>query len=397
VPRNDQKSVERQGARKGRELMPLMSIVIPAKGRPVHTRNSVFSAIHQDFDDFDVTLSNNGADPALRAAVAEFMGNPRFHYIEQPSVLDMPTHWDLASRAVVGDYLLILTNRSVLKQGVLRKLSMFLKGESGNVELVSWRWDSYDNARGLLSPCPSNTGRMLRLRTSNELVKFAKETDIVYYTYTAPRGMNSCVSRSLVQRIREREGHVFQKINPDYKFGFSCLLNANELIHFDEAFYIADGLEVSNGINAVAGDLRPYVNSLGLAEPWQDTPIKAALVVNAIMQDFLATLREYGRNDILAEWNRSNYYLNCLGEIRFKRKMGILPTLEIDKLRKALELALQNEDESVRASVAPPITRRVIDKIKALARIVVGSVVEFIGPHREKTFRTALDAAGFEH
>jgi Glycosyl transferase family 2 len=382
--------------------MSRMSIVIPAKGRPHYTRNAVFSVMRQDFDDFDVTLSNNGADPAVKAAVAEFIGNPRFHYIEHANVLDMPSHWELASRAATGDYLLILTNRSVLKQGVLQKLSRFLKGESGDVELVSWRWDSYDSAKGLLSPCPFNTSRMLRFSTSSELTKFATEQDIVRYTYVAPRGMNSCVSRSVVERIRDREGRVFQKINPDYKFGFSCLLNASELIHFEEAFYIADGLEVSNGINAVAGDVRPYVDSLGLADPWRDTPIKAGLIHNTIVQDFLATVRKYGRDDILAKWNRSLYYLNCFGEIQFKRKMGILSTLEIDELKEAVEVALQNEDESVRVSVAPPIVRRVINKMIALARIVVRSAPEFAGPHRRQsaggdTYRTALEAAGFEH
>jgi hypothetical protein len=78
--------------------MPLLSILIPAKGRPLYTRDAVFSAIHQDFDDFDVTLSNNGADPAVKAAVGEFMGDPRFHYIEQPIDLEMSEHWDVASR-----------------------------------------------------------------------------------------------------------------------------------------------------------------------------------------------------------------------------------------------------------------------------------------------------------
>jgi len=151
----------------------------------------------------------------------------------------------------------------------------------------------------------------------------------MYHVYTLPGGANSCVSRALVERIRHRQGDAFRKIDPGLTFAFSCLLNANELVHFDEAFHVAQGPEVSNGASVIRGDARPYLNSLGLAAPWEDVPIKAALVVNGIAHDFLGTLREYGRNDIRAEWNRANYYLSCLGEIRVKRKAGILTASEI--------------------------------------------------------------------
>jgi len=382
--------------------MPLLSILIPAKGRPDTTRDAVFSAIHQNFDDFDVTLSNNGADPAVKAAVAEFMCDPRFHYIEQRDVLDMPSHWDLASRAIAGDYLLILTNRCVLKQGVLLGFSNYLKGASGNVELVSWRYDSYDNASGLLSPCPVNTSRIVRLRTSDELERFAEGMELIgYHSYTLPRGMNSCVSRSLVERIRDREGHAFRRLIPDVRFAFSCLLNASELIHFDEAFYISQGSNISTGDNQIRGDFRLFLNSLGRVEPWEDVPIKAPLVFNAIAQDFLATLREYGRSDIRAKWDRSKYYTDCLMEIRIKRKAGILGTSEIDELTRAVERALQKEDERVRASVVAPITGRMLNKIKSLASVALGPAVDFIRAQRyrsggQQKFRTVLEAAGFQ-
>jgi Cephalosporin hydroxylase/Glycosyl transferase family 2 len=385
------------------ELMPLISILIPAKGRPLYARDAAFSAIRQNFDDFDVTFSNNGAEPAVKAAVAEFASDPRFHYIEQPSVLDMPSHWDLANQAVTGDYILVLTDRSVLKQGVLQKLSTLLGNGSGNVDIASWRFDVFKNPSGLL-PVP-DWARMRRLKTSDELLRFARGEMMDHY-WTLPRGLNSCISRSLVERIRNREGHVFQKINPDYRFAFSCLLNANEQVHFDEAFFIFQGEELSNGMKALRGDARPYLNSLGLAEPWQDVPIKAALVYNTIEQDFLAALREYRRDDIRSEWNTSEYYLRCLKEIEIKRDAAVLSTSEIGELQEAVEHSLQNEHESVRASVTNPVrhttpmTRRVIRKMKYLTKTVVGPGSRLLrglhqSPKDEKTWRTILEVAGF--
>ena len=380
--------------------MPLFSILIPTKGRPLYARDAVLSVFHQDFDDVDVTLSNNGADPATKAALAEFMGNPRFHYIEQPDVLDMPTHWEVACRSVRGDNFLVLTDISVLKQGALRKIAKLFTGQAGACELASWRWDSYDNASGLLSPGHSNTDTMQRLRTSDELLSFARGSNFMNQVYTLPGGTNSCVSRAVIERIRKREGLLFQKITPDYRFAFSCLLNTTELVHFDEALFIRQGPEVSNGINSVRGDARPYMNSLGLAAPWEDVPIKAALVHNAIAQYFLATLRKYGRTDIRAEWNTTIYYLHCLGEIRLKKNGGILSASEIDELKSAVDMALQNEDKRVRASVYPSFARMIRNKTRTLARLAGRSAADLFRPHRHQsggklTFPTALEAAGF--
>ncbi len=82
--------------------MPSFSIVIPAKGRPAYTHDAVFSALRQDFDEFDVTLSNSGADPAVRDAIKKFKNEPRFNYIEQPNALNMSSHWEAATKTVTG-------------------------------------------------------------------------------------------------------------------------------------------------------------------------------------------------------------------------------------------------------------------------------------------------------
>jgi Glycosyl transferase family 2 len=379
--------------------MPKFSVLIPAKGRPIYTRDAVLSILRQDFGDFDVTLSNNGADPEVKAMTAEFMGDPRFHYIEQPNLLPMPMHWNVASRTVTGDYLLVLTNRSLLKQGALRKLAKLLTSGSGNVEIVTWGWDSYNNARAVLTPRPASTGAVCRLKTADELLKFARGTiSMTHNIDTIPLAMNSCVARSFVEKIRAREGNAFQNIAPDYNFAFSALLNAAELVHLDEALFVSQGCEDSNGINATIGDVRPYVDSLGLAEPWEAAPIKAPLVYNVFAQDFLAALRRYGRSDIRAEWNKFKYYKDCLMEIRMKKNAGILTPAEIRELTVAVESALQNEDESLRASVAA--TRGLLNKIRSLATIVVGRAADFSKLRRlpsggESTFQTALQAAGF--
>ena len=179
--------------------MPFFSIVVPAMGRPLHTREAAFSALHQDFGDFNVILSNNGADPEVKAAVSDFLEDPRFRYIEQPNVLPMPVHWDRACQLADGEYVLVLTNRSVLKRKALRKLAQHFSGAGGNDEVATWRWDDYVNAEERLVRSLSNSGEVMQLNSEEELWKFARVTNLVHHAYTFPRGENCCVSRDLLE------------------------------------------------------------------------------------------------------------------------------------------------------------------------------------------------------
>lgn len=387
--------------KEGQPKMPMFSIAIPAKGRPEYSRDAVFSVMNQDFEDFEVIFSNNGADPAVKAAVADFIDDPRFVYVEQPAVLNMPVHWEVASRSLTGKYFLVLSNRSVLKQHVLRRLSDFLSERSEQVEAVSWGWADYDNASGRLTSTVPKAGGRRNRPSSDELHDFARRYALVDSNRVLPLGSNSCVSASLVHRIRAREGSIFKQISPDYRFAFSCLLNTESVVHFDEVFFITQGLEVSTGRNSFLGSSKADIDTLDATDLWRDVPIKVPLSFNEIAQDFLEALRDYGRDDIRASWDWSKYYKDCLMECRIKRKAGVLSEVEIDEIEEAIESALQNEPECVRAHVQESTRQKIVRKMRTALMVVMGAARNAHRRHlvsfeeEEPRFRSALEAAGF--
>lgn len=379
--------------------MPLLSILVPAKGRPRYAFEAVYSIVHQDFEDFEILFSNNGANPAVKSAISDFIRDPRFRYIEQQEVLDMPSHWDRISRMATGDHLLVVTDRALLIQGTLTKLSTFLTANRG-VDVVNWASADYNEERGLLMRLPW-TGCVFWMQSFDLLQKFAKGAiNVINDAYKLPLGLNSCVSRRLIEKIRHREDRVFQKMTPDYRFAFSCLLNVSELAHFDEPLRIAQGLKVSNGVNAIVGDVRPYVDSLKISDPWADVPIKAPLVFNCINRDFLAALNRYGRSDIRVEWDRTKYYKDCLMEIKMKKNAGILSSREIVSLQCAVEEAVSKEESQIRVAVRSSLIAKAFRRIAATRRRTLGSNEQFLRchavPKSGSAVLSALSVAGFE-
>ena len=344
--------------------MPFFSLIVPAMGRPAYTRDTVKSILLQNFDDFEIIFSNNGGSPEVKDAVADFMEDPRFHYLEQPKVINMPSHWDLLVQKAKGDYILLRPNRRILKQGALSKLQNLIFREQESVDLISWRGDSYDSITNTLRVLADSEQEVLRYTTTEVLQEFALgKISLGKRAYILPLAMNTCVSRALLNRIRDREFCVFQPINPDYRFAFSSLLNTAHLIHMTDRLEIGVGLEVSNGVNAVRGDAATYIESLGQSNPWQDVPIKAALIYNGVAQDFLKALRVYDRPDIKELWDWKNYYWNCVSELKIKKKSCQMSKPRLKRLEAAITFALQKENRETQNYIYRSFFKKVMRRM----------------------------------
>lgn len=381
--------------------MPFFSIIVPALGRPKYTRDTVLSILLQDYDDFEVLLSNNGADPSVKAAVEDIIADPRLRYVEQPETLAMPTHWNLLMDSVIGDYVLVRPNRRVLKQGTLQQLATIIKQRDSLASLISWKVDSYDSINRTLSRDPCRDATVLTLSTIEVLNRFARgEISLTSDAEILPLALNSCASMELIRRIRQREKCVFQCINPDYRFAFSSLLSSDELVHCTDALDIAQGFEVSNGMDSYYGDAGKYFNSLGIADMWRDVPIKAELVNNSIWQDFLSALRVYDRPEILDLWDRQEYFDQCLAELSIKKSAGRLTADEIQSLEMAIHKALRRESSALQRALIQSPPRLLMRKMNTLLRLTRARLsnptqVTSSQPSEAVPYPTVLLAAGF--
>lgn len=378
------------------------SILIPAKGRPKYLAEAIESVLLQDFQDMELVISNNGADKALREVAIKYLGDIRIRYVEQPEVLNMPAHWEKVTQDLVGEYVLVLTDRSLLKAGTLQYLYQQIMQMEKLPDVISWAWDIYYDDLKVLLQYSGKERKPKMLDSDSQLIEIAH--GIHQYPYFLPRGLNSCVRNEFIRDIREKYGQAFRPLSPDFTFAYLCLLQTKYFAYIDASLFVSQGLKVSNGGNSSTGDMTPYMKSLGLENPFKHVPHKLLLVQNALHEDFLAMASLCGRKDILRLWSKSNYYVECFAEIDEKREAGLLPTSIVDKMEQDITNALTSEPLEIREEVSQTrtLTKRICIRVVGTIKRLLGSRLENIRRFvllRKRggvVCQTALEAAGFE-
>src|SRR5262245_31652104 len=103
---------------------PFFTIAIPSKNRADRLRQAVRSVLEQTFEDFEVIVCDNSddAEAAGTAAVAREISDPRLTYIRTTGRLSMPDNWERALADARGEYVGILTDRSVFYPDALERI-----------------------------------------------------------------------------------------------------------------------------------------------------------------------------------------------------------------------------------------------------------------------------------
>ena len=166
---------------------PFFSIIIPTRNRPDLFRDALVSALFQDFNDFEVVVSDNCNDDRTQKVLEEFSNNHRLRCIRPKSLLQMPEHWEFASRHAEGTYVLFLTDRSVLKRHALKTIYNTINTTEESVTVCSWRWSLYDDlAKQEFGDVSTQTGGIERV--SSRIICSDFTEGISKYPYSLPRG-----------------------------------------------------------------------------------------------------------------------------------------------------------------------------------------------------------------
>lgn len=350
---------------------PFFSILIPTRGRPNLLRDALASALYQDFDDFEVVVSDNFNDDRTQKVLDEFRAHRRLRCIRPERLLPMPEHWEFASRHAEGTYVMFLTDRSALKRHALRTIHNTINAADADVPVCSWRWSLYDEvAMREYGDIPTCSGSAQMLKSQLIAEDFTKGTS--KYPYSLPRGLNSCYRKELVSSLQERYGTVFRPMSPDFTSAFLLLASVNAVLYIDQALFISQGVGNSNGGNAYAKTAAAYLQSLGDRDWFPQVPMKLPLVENSIYQDYLSIQSLSGGTLSQVNIIWPAYFEKCYRELIEKTGMGLLPEQEIDELYVEWSKALAGFDNSVQDEVSRRINGLRWVKLKARLK---GSVI----------------------
>ena len=384
---------------------PFFSIVLPTKNRPELLRDVISSVLWQNFDDYELIVSDNFNDRQTYEAVAEFENDRHLKYFRTGSELNMPDHWEWATLKAIGQYTLVLTDRSVLKRGALNEIFNLIK-TSGSAAVYSWRWSLFDNERNIIfgdSATYQGDPRIIKIIKSEDLARSFLESQ-QRFPYVLPRGLNSCYRFDVAENIRGKFGRLFMPAAPDFTSAFLFLSQVDEIYYINQSLFLSQGLEISTGGQAVLSTATSYLNTLGNVDYYAHVPIKAPIAENVTFNDFLniQKLADGNLKDIEMDW--VEYFVRCYSELLQKMGSRFTDRSTLANLRLEFENALSLFDAKIQIGVRKKTKGLIFPLLKAkLKRSFLGPLVINLKRHLEFMLKqglkggysNVLTAAGF--
>jgi glycosyltransferase involved in cell wall biosynthesis len=335
-------------------MIPCFSIVIPTKNRPGYLRDSILSVLLQDFDDYELIVSDNFNEASTKEVVTEFESNPHLRYIRTDHEMNMIDHWEFATRHATGKYVILLADRKVLYQHALRKLKKALDNNP-RIDVCSYCVKMYNDAEKHMGWSPESIKS--KIFSSTELAKAFLERNILMpgtYDYYFTKTLNSCFSNEHAKKVRSISGRYFNNpgvTTPDIS---SFLINAalvKEMLYIDTPIILTQGEQVSNGRIFSSGQYDAYLSSLGIDDLFAEVPIKAPFNYNLITIDFLVIRRIFQGNLKTMEPCWSNYFVTNYHEYLLKKAANLISGERLNFFKNEWEKGLEQFDESLRQSV----------------------------------------------
>ena len=306
---------------------PFFTVLLPTMNRPALFPLAAESVLQQTFGDFELLISDNSSDEDAvlrnRTEVNKYVGDRRVRYIRPPQWMSMPDHLEFASRHALGRFVVVLTDRFVMRPSALQYLHTQIAQLPDDCGVISWHVDSELSRSGILHTAPF-TGATEVAATLSTIRDFAKLRDwrtTPLWSNRLPRMLNTCFRSSVASEVREKYGRLFMPLLPDYTCAFLLLASSERVAHIDRPLYLNHG-DQSNGQQFLLFEPTAYMAALGDVDVYLDAPAHVLTATNLIMRDFLMVKQLVGRQYADIALDTMGYFLCNYREFLQMERLG---------------------------------------------------------------------------
>ena len=104
---------------------PLFSIVLPTRERAETLAFALRTCLNQDFDDYEIVVSDNCSSPATRAVV-DAAGSAKIKYVRSDVPLSINASWEFAISHASGEYVTGIGDDDGMMPYALRELDRLI-------------------------------------------------------------------------------------------------------------------------------------------------------------------------------------------------------------------------------------------------------------------------------
>ncbi len=315
--------------------MPLFSVVIPTLNRAHRLRCALQSVISQDFDDYEIIVSDNCSSDNTSDVVVSFLCQ-HLRYVRPDSYLHMHDHWEFARKHARGDYLLFLADDDCLVKSALSSLARVLEATAplmlGCRSIDYYSNDYWVSAQRNHVRIEQFSGELINIDARVALQECFRFNPHPYYypRVTVP------IARSLVESIARRVGRFFDYPYPEY-VGLAMVYSMIDRYPFlDKPLVVLGRTSDSLGPRYFWSNQDPSWREMK-GRPFEFVPLKGTYMTNGAAESFLRARnnlpdRFQGINVSLVDYYR-NYYVDMLTQ----RAMGRDIRCDVDEFYRVIE------------------------------------------------------------
>lgn len=316
--------------------MPFFSILLPTKNRPQYLRETILSVLLQEFNSYELIISDNFNSIETQNVISEFITHPNIKYFSTQQELSMPDNWENALDKASGRYIMVLPDRKLLYKNALQTIFNKIK-KYNEPDSCSWVVRVFDDLNQHMGWFPPNVKtNKIRLIKSDDLIN-----NFISHSYLSPnskdfflpKSLNGCFKKELADRVKQITGHFFNNkytTTPDYSSAFIQLALSKYVLHINDNIYLSQGEKTSNGRYSGNIDCMPYLSTLTCNDYYKYVPIKAPYIYNLLVNDFLVIKHVIGGNLLKYEIDKVNYYASLLDDLLSKKEIGLMSKKNLD-------------------------------------------------------------------
>jgi hypothetical protein len=294
---------------------PFFTIAIPTKNRVDQLRNAIRSVLEQTYDNLELIVCDNSDEafaPATAAVVNE-TSDPRLRYVRTNGRLSMPDNWERAIAEARGDYVGILTDRSVYRRDALSLIHAEI--EHSGTPVVGWFPDQYGR---------DPAGTMFKRRVcSGERREFNSAELLEYFAHghpnfgakLLPKLMTGVCQRAVIDRVRSSAlGRFCPPVCPDFTSGYLMVAHTDRVVLLDDSLFVSCGIGNGSAFRRRGALADRFRRDLGMS--WSDLvdrmPTDACFTHALVLNDLMRLRETLPVAFASCELDRPRYYAGCL-------------------------------------------------------------------------------------
>lgn len=227
---------------------PFISIVIPSRDRHETLPFTLQTILQQNFDDYEIIVSDNNSSQQTKIEIDK-INSSKIKYVRSNIDLNITNSWEQAVSNANGKYIMGLADNDGIIQGGLLFLVNLIKINNYpkiiNMAKNNYNWPCLDDdMRNILFLQKNQSFELVDgVETINKVLNDNKEF------YRLPMIYNSIVHHSLIEKMKKKNGRIFNTITPDVYSGF-CLAYLNKsFLYLSMPIVIGGNSSKSVGVN----------------------------------------------------------------------------------------------------------------------------------------------------